>query len=101
MQAADACSGAVVCRYVWLPMWVEEVPPGVLTQAETEWRAAKELHYKSGGSSYYTIAPGPLHIVIPWLDAWRPEMLEQPLDPILREEHWRELRAYPVAAAGV
>ena len=87
----------VACRYVWLPMWIEEVPPDVLAKAQAEWEAARQDHLRNGGSMWYTLPPGPLHIVVPWFDSWSPSVLNGPLDPEIKRKHWEELRTYPLA----
>lgn len=79
-------------------MWVEEVESEVLAAAEARWRQAVREEQGSGAvSTWIQTPPGPLHIVVPWMDAWRPRVLQHPLDPLLRETHWRELNTHPLA----
>ena len=78
-------------------MWIEEVPPDVLVKAQEEWEAARQDHLRNGGSMWYTLPPGPLHIVVPWFDSWSPSVLDGPLDPEIKRKHWEELRTYPLA----
>lgn len=77
-------------------MWVTENSGNALAKEKLEWRQARDLHIRRGGSSFYTLPPGPLHVIVPWLDFWQPEMLDTELDPAISQQHWQELRQYPL-----
>lgn len=82
-------------RYVWLPMWVEDVPAEALAKDVREWEANKKSHLKAGGSILYTVPPAPIRVVVKWMEAWSPAVIDQELDVVTRLMHTAELHIYP------
>jgi hypothetical protein len=76
-------------------MWVEDVPPEEVAEEVRRWEADKGRHRAAGGSILYTVPPAPIRVVVKWLEAWSPAVIEQELDNETRLLQKSELRVYP------
>jgi hypothetical protein len=76
-------------------MWVEDVPAEALAKDVREWEANKKSHLKAGGSILYTVPPAPIRVVVKWMEAWSPAVIDQELDVVTRLMHTAELHIYP------
>jgi len=82
-------------RYVWLPMWVEDVPLEEVAADIQLWEANRQRHIDAGGSILYTVPPAPVRVVVKWSEAWNPSVIEKELDDETRMMQKSELRKYP------
>ena len=73
-------------RYVWLPMWVEEVPAEEHEIEMADYRRAKAQHQlQNGSNSAFRRPPGPARVSVRWYDSWQLSILDKELDPQLRD----------------
>ncbi len=71
-------------------MWVEEVSAEDLIEEQRRWEQAYELQKDQVDTIGFAVPPGPLHIIVPWLENWAPSVLVSELDSETRSKYLLE-----------
>lgn len=75
-------------------MWVEEIAAEDLEEERQRWQHAYDSQTNNAEAAEFAIPPGPLNIIVPWLESWSPSILMSDIDEETRRQYLLEQRDY-------